>query len=105
MRSFVALPVPEPWIAPLMRAQSGVRGGRAVDPEDLHVTLAFLDDQPRERLEALHEALEIRALPTARLSPRGFAAIGTPPRLLALDLDETPGLTALHTAVRSATRT
>ncbi|CTQ49554.1 RNA 2',3'-cyclic phosphodiesterase [Jannaschia donghaensis] len=105
MRTFVALPLPEPWITPLMRAQSAVRGGRPVDADDLHVTLAFLDDQPEDRLDALHEALEAKPLPAAALAPRSYSAIGTPPRMFALDLDATPGLTALHTAIRSAART
>ncbi|MEM7644824.1 MAG: hypothetical protein AAF366_20235 [Pseudomonadota bacterium] len=28
MRAFIGLPVPEPWIAPLIRAQGAVPGGR-----------------------------------------------------------------------------
>ena len=100
----MALPLPEAWIAPLVRAQGAVRGGRAVDAGDLHLTLAFLDDQPETLLEALHEELEARALPAATLAPRSYAAIGSPPRMFALDVEATPGLAALHAGVRSAAR-
>ena len=104
MRAFVGIPVPEPWIAPLVRAQSALPGGRAVDADDLHVTLAFLDDQPEERLEGLHEGLEGRPLPGATLRPAAFAPFGDGPRLVALDLAPDPGLAGLRDAVRAAAR-
>ena len=87
-----------------MRAQGAIPGGRDVDVDDLHVTLAFLDDQPEHSLEALHEALEGRALPAARLVPMGYAAMGSPPRIVALDLERDAGLAALRDAVRGAAR-
>ncbi|MEM7644822.1 MAG: RNA 2',3'-cyclic phosphodiesterase [Pseudomonadota bacterium] len=103
MRAFVGLPVPEPWIAPLIRAQGAVPGGRKVDAEDLHLTLAFLDDQPEARLEALHEGLEARPLPAATLRPLAFALLGsTRPRAVVLDLAPDPALTALRDGVRRA---
>ena len=104
MRAFVGIPAPEAWIAPLVRAQGAVPGGREVGVDDLHVTLAFLDDQPEDRLEALHEGLEGRALPAATLRPMAFAGFGAPPRLVALDLHAEPGLGALRDAVRAAAR-
>lgn len=105
MRAFVGLPVPEDWIAPLMRAEARLPGGRGVDADDLHVTLAFLDDQPEARLEALHDALDTRPLPPARLVPLAFAPFGSRPNLVALDLAPDPGLGALRDAVRAAART
>lgn len=105
MRAFVGLPVPEAWIAPLVRAQGRVRGGRRVPVEDLHVTLAFLGEQPEARLEALAEALSGRALRAADLRAVGYGAFGAgTPRLLALDLAATDGLVALRDAVRGAAR-
>ena len=103
MRAFVGIPVPEAWIGPLMRAQGAVPGGRAVEPDDLHVTLAFLDDQPEDRLEDLHEALEARALPEAVLRAAAYAPISAG-RAVVLDLAADPGLAALHEAVRGAVR-
>ena len=105
MRAFVGTPVPEPWIAPLVRAQGAIPGGRPVDADDLHVTLAFLDDQPEDRLDALHEALEARPLPRAMLTPLAYAAFGQDrARLVALDLAPDPGLAALRDRVRACAR-
>lgn len=104
MRAFVGIPIPETWIPPLMRASGRLPGGRSVEADDLHVTLAFLDDQPEDRLEALHEALEIRPLPSARLRPLSFAPFGSRPSLVALDLAPDPDLGALRDAVRTAAR-
>ena len=77
MRAFVGLSCPDPWIAALIRAQGILRQGRRVDADDLHLTLAFLDDQPEDRLEALHDTLEAKPLPTATLRPMAFAALGS----------------------------
>ncbi|WP_299836524.1 RNA 2',3'-cyclic phosphodiesterase [uncultured Jannaschia sp.] len=104
MRTFVGLSVPEPWVTPLMRASAALPGGRAVDADDLHVTLAFLDDQSEAVLEALHESLETRALPAPTLRPAGLAVLGTKPRAVVLDLVPDPALTQLREAVRSAAR-
>ncbi|WP_299814357.1 RNA 2',3'-cyclic phosphodiesterase [uncultured Jannaschia sp.] len=104
MRAFVGLSVPEPWVTPLMRVSAALPGGRAVEADDLHVTLAFLDDQPEARLEALHEALEIRSLPAPVLRPAGLAVLGTKPRAVVLDLASDPALTQLREAVRGAAR-
>ncbi|MBM2575218.1 RNA 2',3'-cyclic phosphodiesterase [Jannaschia sp. Os4] len=104
MRAFVGLPVPEPWVTPLMRAQARLPGGRPVDADDLHVTLAFLDDQPEHRLEALHDALEGRALPSATLTPAAYVPLGKRPNLVALDLAPDAGLAALRDLVRGCCR-
>ena len=105
MRAFVGLPVPEGWHGPLVRAQGTIPVGRRVDPEDMHVTLAFLGDVGEERLEALSAALSGRRLRAATLRPAGYAAFGPgAPRAVALDLSAEPALAALRDAVRSAAR-
>jgi 2'-5' RNA ligase len=105
MRAFLALPAPEPWITPLARAQAELPGGRKVDLDDLHLTLAFLDDQPEERLEALHEELEARSLQAAELVPAAYGVFGGgKPRVVVLDVAPTPDLTALRETVRRAVR-
>lgn len=105
MRAFVALPCPEPWIGPLMRAQAHLPGGRKVDADDLHLTLAFLDDQPEARLEALAEELDARALPSAPLAPLSFAPLGSgKPRAIVLDIEPNVTLTDLRDRVRGAAR-
>ncbi|WP_371157888.1 RNA 2',3'-cyclic phosphodiesterase [Jannaschia sp. 2305UL9-9] len=105
MRAFVGLPVPEGWIGPMMRAQARLPGGRTVEADDLHVTLAFLDDQPEARLEALHEELDSRPLPRATLIPMTWALLGADrPRAAGLDLSADAGLVALRDQVRGAAR-
>lgn len=105
MRAFVALPAPEPWIAPLVRAQGLVAGGRRVPAEDLHLTLAFLDEQDEARIEALHAELDARALPQARLRPLAWTLIEAgQSRIVALEVAPDAGLAALREAVRAACR-
>ncbi|WP_179378385.1 RNA 2',3'-cyclic phosphodiesterase [Jannaschia marina] len=105
MRAFVGLPCPEGWIASLVRAQARLTGGRRVAPEDLHLTLAFLDDQPEVRLEALHETLDARPLPVASLRAKTFEMLGTTKaRAIVLDIAPEAGLTALRDRVRTAAR-
>ena len=105
MRAFVGLPVPEAWHAPLVRAQGAVPVGRRVDPEDMHVTLAFLGDAGEAALEELSEGLSGRRLRAAPLRPAGYAAFGPgAPRNVALELVPDPALTALRDAVRGAAR-
>lgn len=105
MRAFVGLPLPEPWIDPLLRAQSRLPGGRPVPEDDLHLTLAFLDDQTEDKLEALHDLLDARRDKAAVLEPLAFAVFGAGrARLVALDLRATPDLSALRDGVRNAVR-
>ncbi|EPX86237.1 2'-5' RNA ligase [Rubellimicrobium thermophilum DSM 16684] len=72
MRAFVAIAIPDPVVHALETVQQALPVGRAVDPDQLHLTLAFLGEQPLERLEAAHEALEEIALPAFELRLRGL---------------------------------
>ncbi len=64
MRSFVALPLPEPVLDRLEALQSAIPVGRIVPRENLHLTLAFLDEVDESTLAELHGALSvIRARP------------------------------------------
>ncbi len=105
LRSFIGLPVPETWTLPLLRAQGRILGGRAVPVEDLHLTLAFLDDKPEAMLEAFHEVLEARRLKAALLRPVAWAAFAAGrATLVALDVAPTAELTALREGIRRAAR-
>ena len=52
-RSFVALTLPDPTLDLIERFQDEIPMGRLMLRETLHLTLAFLGDQPDEMLEEL----------------------------------------------------
>ena len=105
MRAFLAIPMPEDVAGALIRLQSTIPFGRPVPEDNLHLTLAFLDDAPEQALVDLHElmsalrapAVEIRftALDTFTEGERGliFAAV-----------DRTDALQALHDRIAGLCR-
>ncbi len=105
MRVFVALPVPEEAQDRLSDLTESLYAGRKVDPDQMHVTLAFFAGVAAQPLSDLHEALqEIRAYPFD-LTFSGLDIFGGPrPRLLAAMIRPTPELDTLHRAVGSAAR-
>ena len=97
MRSFLSLDLPDACRDPLLRMVGGLRAGRVVPWENLHVTLSFLDDQPEERLEELHMALEPLRLPAPELRFAGIDWFGPgKARMLAALLEPMPELVALQ---------
>lgn len=104
-RAFVALTLPEAVRDALEEVQAGLRHARHVPGENMHVTLAFLDEQPGHRLEALHEALSERALPAPALRITGIDTFGgRRPRLIFAALEKTAPLRELRAAVHRAVR-
>ena len=87
------------------RVQAGIVGGRRVQRENLHRTLAFLDEQPVEALQDLDAELQgLRAVPV-RLQFAPLAMLGGhPPKALALDVVPHDTLTTLHNAVQGSIR-
>lgn len=105
MRAFVAIRPCEAARDALLSLQEDLNQGRAVPEENLHVTLAFLDDQPTATLEALHEALScIRVGPVALTFSGVEARGGRKPALIWAGVETTERLTLLHSRVRSAAR-
>ena len=85
MRSFIALPLPDHVTGPLSGLGTRLRVGRAVDEGNLHLTLAFLEDQPMEALEDLHGELELIRAPEVTLKFLGLEPMGgKTPSVLAL---------------------
>ena len=57
MRAFLAISLSDQTKAALAHLQSALRLARPLPPENLHLTLVFLDDQSEETLAVLHEAI------------------------------------------------
>ena len=105
MRIFVAIDLPPVIRAALSRLQSDLRVGRHVDADNLHVTLAFLDDQSLQTAENLHEALSDLAASGFDMHVSGLDVFDRrAPRLVFADVDKTAPLVALRDKVRSAAR-
>lgn len=105
MRSFVAIDLPDEARDALERVQERIPVGRITDPENLHLTLAFLGDQPQAALEELHMQLEtIRSVPF-ELRLRGLGTFGNrDPRVIWAGVEPEPALSILRDKVRSAAR-
>lgn len=105
IRAFVAVAVPDPVAERLAAVQAGLPAGRPVAPEGMHLTLAFLGEQPEPVLEDLHLAFgRIRgALPPLAFEGLGTFG-GTPPRSLHAAIRPDPALKALRGRVQQAVR-
>lgn len=105
MRSFVALTLPAGAVALSESLARRVDFGRPTKPENLHITLAFLDDQTETRLAAVELELSAIRLPAPQVRVKGIGAFGgDKPRILYADIEPEPRLLALRGAVRRAVR-
>ncbi|MEQ8896273.1 MAG: RNA 2',3'-cyclic phosphodiesterase [Roseovarius sp.] len=105
MRSFLAIPVPEEQAEPLLDVQHALEVGRPVPPENWHVTLAFLGNQPEEVLERLHERLAELEAPAFDMRVAGVDIIGgRKPSLLYAGVDKSDALGHLRKKVRQLVR-
>jgi 2'-5' RNA ligase len=102
MRAFIAIDIPDPARAALARVQQALPVGRLVDEDSLHLTLAFLGEQPLDRIEAAHEALETLRQAPFSLQLQGLGTFGgrVPATLWAGVADPAP-VAALNARVRS----
>lgn len=105
MRAFLSLDLPEEVRDPLARMIGGLRAGHPVPRENLHITLVFLGDQPEERLEELHAALEPLRLPAPDLRFGGLDGFGPgKARMLAALVEPVPALVTLQAEVERRAR-
>ncbi|GGH28478.1 2'-5' RNA ligase [Cribrihabitans marinus] len=105
MRSFLALPLSEDARARLGALQASIPVGRAVPVDNLHVTLAFLDDRSEADLSALNDELELADLPACALRLEGLVALGgAAPRVIGAAVVRDAALDALHSEVQRAVR-
>lgn len=105
IRSFIAIPLPREVRLSLASLQSAIPAGRSSDPDNLHLTLAFLAEQPEDRLEEFHFALEDLACPGFDIRIEGLGGFGKfPPRVLYAAVHPEPALSNLRRKVRNAAR-
>ena len=105
MRLFVAIGLPAVVRAALSRLQSDLRVGRLVEPETLHLTLAFLDDQDLPTAEAVNEMLCDLTAPAFDLRIAGLDVFDrAKPRLVFAATDRPEALVSLRKKVRVAVR-
>ena len=105
MRSFVAIPIAEESLEALLRLQAMIPVGRPVPEDNLHLTLAFLDDVETPVLEDLDMGLS--GLRTAPVAVRftGLDSFTEMERgLVFAGVDKTPELEALQGSVARAAR-
>ena len=105
MRAFLAIAMPEHVAEDLAALAAHLRAGRAVAPEDLHLTLAFLGDVSLAQLDALHLGLQM--LHVAPFPVR-LAGLDLPdpnaPRSVYIRADGGAPLADLHARVQRAVR-
>jgi 2'-5' RNA ligase len=103
MRAFVAIDIPDAVKAALEALQEAMPLGRPVDPEQMHLTLAFLGEQPPDLIEAAHLALEGIRFPAFELQLQGLGTFGDrQPTVLWAGLREGSQVRALHDRVLPA---
>ncbi|GGL64790.1 RNA 2',3'-cyclic phosphodiesterase [Wenxinia marina] len=104
MRCFVALPLPAGPVRALEAVQDGLKLGRPTDPEQMHLTLAFLGERPDADIEAAHEALSDIRRPAFEVRIRGLDTFRTPDGGLTIwaALADPAPVAALAAKVRSA---
>lgn len=82
-RAFIALPIPDEIRPALRLLQVALPLPGWVEPEDFHLTLAFLGEQPDHVLQDIHEGLEALAMPAFPLALAGCGSFGGPkPRVV-----------------------
>lgn len=102
MRSFVAIPMPDAVAKAVAPVQAALPFGRLVEADNLHLTLAFLGDQPEPMLEEVHFALETIRHPAFDLTLSGLDTLGAEsPQTFNITAQSAPGLMELQQRIKS----
>ncbi|GMG83886.1 RNA 2',3'-cyclic phosphodiesterase [Paralimibaculum aggregatum] len=105
IRAFVGIALPDAVAARLERVQAGLPAGRPVGAGTLHVTLAFLGEQPGPVLEDLHHGLAAIRAPALALEIDGLGIFGgARPRVLYAAIRPNGALSRLRERVLTAAR-
>lgn len=102
MRAFIAIDMPDLARDALSDLQSDLPTGRLAPHDNLHLTLAFLGEQPVELFEDAHAALTSLDLPAFDLQLAGTDTFGgNAPKVLFVGARPNPALDRLHAKIRS----
>lgn len=102
MRAFLALSLPTSATETLSALISKLPFGRVVQPESMHLTLAFLGELSDRALEAAHEAMETVHAGRFDLHLHGFDTFGgSAPKVVHIGARPEPALVDLHRTIRS----
>lgn len=107
MRIFVAIELPEAICEAIGRLQDGLGAGRIVQPDNLHLTLAFLGASEPFEVEAVYEELSsVDWAPGPRIALAGLELFGPEarPEAVVLGARPDPELSRWHAAVMHAAR-
>ena len=103
MRAFVAIDLPDPVRSVLEDLQEALPLGRPVDPDQMHLTLAFLGEQPDALVEAAHHALAGIRFPAFEMQLSGLGTFGQrEPTVLWAGLRDPGPVKALHDRILPA---
>lgn len=105
MRAFLAIPIPGEVAGALIRLQSAIPFGRPVPEDNLHLTLAFLEDAPEAALEDLHDLLFALRTPAVDIRFTGLDSFTEGERgLVFAAVERTDALQALHDRIAGLCR-
>lgn len=105
IRAFVAIPLPEAVRSQLAVQQFLLPLPRKVEPEEFHLTLAFLGEVRDEVLEAAHEGFLALRMPEFRLGIEGLGMFGgEKPRAVFAGVSASEELARLQAKVERAAR-
>ena len=96
--------MPEALLTPLLEAQDRITTGRAVEEDDLHVTLVFLEDVAEAALAEADLALQDMALPRVPLTLRGLQIFGATQTVVAADVAMSEEMERVQRGVLKALR-
>lgn len=77
MRAFIAISIPDFLKDTFAELQSILRIGKPVSPEQFHLTLVFMDEQPDELIEEAHYALQQLEMPKLEVKLQGLDTFGS----------------------------